>query len=126
MTTGLKLPLRATPRGGAETHDGASLRKQNIVLGILPASSLHPWGQSLTIPEDVIFRISDASVRDLIHGHVQKFFAEQERLKLTKLAKGPNGVKITSMKNGEVEIVINYIDLEDNTSRSVSFTAGKR
>jgi len=120
------MPIKVTPRGGIETHDGASLRKQNIILGITPASSTHPWNQQLTPPNNAIFSVADESVRDLLIGHIQKFFAEQERLGLTKLLRGSNGVKLVAMSNGEMSISINYIDLEDNTSRSVSVQTGKR
>lgn len=66
----------------------------------------------------------DETAKDLMSGHVQRFFEEQKKLGLTTLAR--NGVRITSMKNGQMDISIVYVDLEDNVSRTVSIKAGRK
>lgn len=128
MPKGLKLPVAVGIRGGARTIEGFEARRQNIILGVQPASSQHPWHQKLTPPEETIFDIADEAVGGQLEAHIYQFFAEQERLGLTRLPRDSSGlrVKLDKTEQGDVDVVINYIDLEDNESREVRFGRGRR
>lgn len=128
MPLGLKLPIAVGTRGGARTVEGFEARRQNILLGVYPASSLHPWHQRLTPPEETIFDIADEMTGGQLVAHIYQFFAEQERLGLTRLPRDSSGLRLNLVDadKGDVEIAINYIDLEDNATREVRFGRGRR
>jgi len=128
MPKGLRLPLETGVRGGARTIEDSAARRQNVLLGITPASSLHPWHQKLTPSEEVIFNIADEMTGGQLVSHIYDFFDEQERLGLTMLPRNENSVKLSldNVDKGEVEMVINYLDLEDNQNREVRVTNGRR
>lgn len=127
-TTGLKMPIQVGTRGGAATIDGFEARRQNVILGVTPSSSLHPWNQELSPSDDTIFDLADEATGGLLISHIQSFFDEQERRGLTRLPKTSDSLKLdtTNVENGEVEVVINYVDLEDNQSREVRFGPGSK
>lgn len=127
MPKGLKLPLAVGTRGGARTIEGFHARRQNILLGVTPASNQNPWHQKLTPPEETIYDIADEMTGGQLIAHVYNFFDEQERLGLTMLPRDSSGLKLdlSSMSKGDVGLTINYVDLEDNETREVRIT-GKR
>jgi hypothetical protein len=128
MPKGLRLPVAVNPRGGAQTVEDFQARRQNVILGVKPASSLHPWNQQLTPPEELIFNIADEMSGGQLVAHIYSFFEEQEKLGLTRLSKGSDGLKLdlSRSQHGEMELVINYTDLEDNSSREVRFGPGSK
>lgn len=128
MPKGLQMPVRLGVRGGALTVEGSEARKQNVILGVTPASSRHPWHQKLTPPEEVIFDFADELTGGLLVSHIYSFFEEQERLGLTTLPKTADALSLdmSKVENGEVEIVVNYVDLEDNKSSVVRIGQGRR
>lgn len=128
MPKGLKLPLETGVRGGARTMEDAAIRRQNVLLGVTPASSLHPWHQKLTPSEETIFNIADEMTGGQLIAHIYQFFDEQERLGLTSLPRDDESLKLSlaNVDKGEVEIVINYVDLEDNETREVRIGNGRR
>lgn len=128
MPKGLKLPLQVGTRGGVLTAEGSDIRRQNVLLAVRPAGSLHPWHQSLTPPEDTIFDLADEMTGGQLVAHIYSFFDEQKRLGLSMLPRDGSGVSLNldDSDNGEVELTINYIDLEDNKSREVSIGQGRR
>jgi len=127
MPKGLRLPLAVGTRGGARTIEGFHARRQNKLLGVTPASNRNPWHQKLTPPEETIFDIADEMTGGQLVAHIYNFFDEQERLGLTTLPRDSSGLKLdlTNMSKGDVELTINYVDLEDNETREVR-VAGKR
>lgn len=128
MPTGLQVPITVNTRGGAVTITDSAARKQNIILGLKPASSQNPWHQKLTPPEEVIFDIANEITGGMLIAHIYDLFKEQERMGLARLASGADALQLdrSNSKNGEVQIVINYIDLENNESREVRFGPGRR
>jgi hypothetical protein len=128
MPKGMHLPLRVGTRGGARTVEGSEARKQNVFLGVMPASSKHPWHQELTPPEETIFDLADELTGGLLISRIYSFFDEQERLGLTSLPKTRDSLVLdqSNASNGEIGIIINYIDLEDNKSRTVRIGPGRR
>jgi hypothetical protein len=128
MPKGLRVPLEVGIRGGARTIEGTESRKQNVLLGVRPASSQHPWHQKLTPPEETIFDLADELTGGLLVAHIHDFFKEQERLGLTALPRRSDSLQLDMSKaeKGEVEIVVNYVDLEDRSSQSVRISQGRR
>jgi hypothetical protein len=125
MPRTIKLPVSTGVRGGAVVVEGFDARRQTVILGVTPASSMNPWHQELTPPEDVIFNLSDEVTGGLLISRIYQFFDEQERLGLTKISKTTESVRVsTGSEDGEVQIVIKYTDLEDNSSREVRFGPG--
>jgi len=128
MPKGMRLPVKIGVRGGALTIEGTEARKQNVILGVTPASSRHPWHQKLTPPEEVIFDFADELTGGLLVAHIYSFFEEQERLGLTTLPKTQDALQLNmaNADKGEIEIVVNYVDLEDNKSNAVRIGQGRR
>lgn len=123
---GLRAPIQVSPRGGAVTGEGPAQLTQNIMFGLLPASSLNPWNQQLTPPEDIIFDIADDRSGNLLISHVYSLFRELEQANLAMLAQGPDAVRLNLARSGQgqVEVAIRYVDLEDNASREISVGPG--
>ena len=128
MPKGLSMPLRVGVRGGARTVEGTEARRQNVMLGVTPASNRHPWHQEITPPEEVIFDLADELTGGLLIARIYQFFEEQERLGLTALPRGEDSLVLDTSKaaNGIVEVVVNYIDLEDNQAKTVRIGQGRR
>lgn len=128
MPKGLRLPLETGVRGGARTIEGYSARRQNVILGVTPASSLHPWHQKLTPSEETIFNIADEMTGGQLIAHIYNFFDEQERLGYTMLPRDGRSLKLglQDTDKGDVEMIINYVDLEDNETREVRLSNGRR
>jgi len=123
MAKGLMVPMRVTPRGGADTIEDHATLHQTIALALIPAGSLNPWHQRLTPPEDIVFSMRDATNAGLIISHAEEFFAELERLGRAKLVPG-SGLKIEDPGPGdesqnEMVLLVNYIDLEYGTQREL-------
>jgi len=128
MPKGLRLPLETGVRGGARTIEGFGARRQNVILGVTPASSLNPWHQRLTPSEETIFNIADEMTGGQLIAYIYNFFDEQERLGYTMLPRNGKSIKLglDNMDKGDVEMIINYVDLEDNETREVRLTNGRR
>ena len=128
MPKGLRLPLETGVRGGARTIEGYSARRQNVILSVTPASSLHPWHQKLTPSEETIFNIADEMTGGQLIAHIYNFFDEQERLGYTMLPRDGSSLKLglQDTDKGDVEMIINYVDLEDNETREVRLSNGRR
>lgn len=128
MPKGMRMPLAVGVRGGARTIEGTEARRQNVLLGVRPASSQNPWHQKLTPPEETIFDLADELTGGLLVSHIYDFFREQERLGLTALPRGRDSLLLDMNKadKGEVEVVVNYVDLEDNSSQQVRLGQGRR
>lgn len=127
MAKGLTLPFQVTPKGGLQTTEGPELLRQNILLGVKPASSSNPWNYRLAPREDIIFDIADSAVAGELSAHVYDLFEDLERLKMATLSKRSDAMKVQPIQSntGDVEIVITYIDLEDNRSRDIRFRGVK-
>lgn len=127
MAKGLTLPFQVNARGGLQTSEGPELLRQNILLGVKPASSRNPWNASLAPREDLIFDIADSAVAGELTAHVYDLFEDLQRLNMAMLSRRSDAFKVERIKpnTGDVEIVITYIDLEDNKSREVRFKGVK-
>lgn len=128
MPKGMRMPIEVGIRGGARTVEGTESRKQNILLGVRPASSQHPWHQKLTPPEETIFDLADELTGGLLIAHIYDLFDEQKRLGFATLPRNKDALQLdmTKASRGEVEIVVNYIDLEDRSSQQVRIGQGRR
>ena len=128
MPKGLRLPLETGVRGGVRTIEGYEARRQNVILGITPASSLNPWHQKLTPSEETIFNIADEMTGGRLIAHIYDFFAEQERLGYTMLPRDGRSLRLglENTDKGDVEMIIDYVDLEDNETREVRLSNGRR
>jgi hypothetical protein len=126
MAKGMRLPVSVSTRGGATTLEGSDLLRQNILLGIKPASSLNPWNQRLTPREDTIFDLADEMTGGMLISHIQSFFEELEALGMAALHKGRRGLilDVSDRERGNVELIVNYIDLEENKSREIRLGSG--
>lgn len=118
MAKGIKLPIQISSTGGSVAIESVKMLRQNILYAIRPASSAHPWSQNITPKEDMIFDIADNQTASLYTSHIYKVFKEFEKLGLAKLPPS-NGVRIVKNNDGETEIEISYIDLEDNKTRKL-------
>jgi hypothetical protein len=127
MAKGLTLPFHVNPRGGIHMTEGPELLRQNILLGVQPATSRHPWNQNLAPREDLIFDIADSAVAGELSAHIYDLFEELKRLNMATLPKTADAMKVRigQFNSGDVDIIITYIDLEDNKSREVRFKGGK-
>ncbi len=123
MAKGLTLPFQTTPRGGLQLTEGPELLRQNILLGVKPASSRHPWNQKLAPRENIIFDIADSAVGGELAAHVYDLFEDLRRLQMATISKKSNAIRVSlgSANQGDVDVVITYVDLEDNKSREVRF-----
>jgi len=123
MAKGIVFPFQTNIRGGILVAEGPEILRQNILLGVKPAGSLNPWGQRDAPREDLVFDIADAAVGGELAAYVYDLFEDLQRLDMAKLPKDSNAVRteLSNIKNGDLEVVITYIDLEDNSSRQVRF-----
>jgi len=128
MPKGLMMPVSVGTRGGARTIDGYRIRRQNVLLGVTPASNQNPWNQKLTPPEETIFDLADEMTGGQLIAHIYRFFDEQERLGYTMLPRDSEGLQLNlkGADQGDVEIAVNYVDLEDNQTREVRIGRGRR
>ncbi len=118
MATGIKQPVEISTTGGLNTTEGSDMLKQNIILACRPASSQNPWSQKITPKEDMIFDIADTLSNGNYISHIYQVFEEYQRLGIAKLPSS-NGVRIIRNKDGETEVAIRYIDLEDSKEREM-------
>ncbi len=130
MAKGIKLPVRVGPRGGMETMEGPEIIRQNIMLGVRPASSLNPWNQQLTPREETIFDINDNVSGTMFESHVYDLFDDLERVGLATIRRGRgNGILIDATdrerEKGNLTAVIRYTDLEEMKSREIRFGGRK-
>ena len=124
MTTGMHTPTKLTPSGNSYILEGSELLAQHIRYAVRPASSLHPWGQKLTPPDTLIFDINDSSNGQMLEAFIYDLFKEYEKLGIASL----RNLKISTKnaEKGELDCIIVYNDLEDDTDREVKFTTGGR
>lgn len=128
MSKGIKLPVQVGVKGGVRTAEGFYIRRQNVLIAVTPASSQNPWHQDLTPPEDTIFNLADEMTGGQLVAHIYRFFEEQERLGLTMLPRHKEALSLdlSNSEKGDVELSVNYIDLEDNETREVRIGRGRR
>lgn len=130
MAKGIRLPVRVGPRGGMEVMEGPEIIRQNIMLGVRPASSLNPWNQQLTPREETIFDINDNVSGTMFESHVYDLFDDLERVGLATIRRGRgNGILIDATdrerEQGNLTAVIRYTDLEEMKSREIRFGGRK-
>ena|SRR4030042_309234 len=121
---GMKFPIGVSPSGGSEKVQSSGVVGQNVIIALIPASSRHPWNQTLAPPEDFIFEIKDMVAGNLYTSHVRDFFEVQEELGYARLYPGEQGIHIRPIENspsGELEVMIHYEDLESGKAKSMSF-----
>jgi hypothetical protein len=126
MAKGIRLPVATNPRGGAEISEGSELLRQLIMLGVKPASNLHPWNQELTPRADIIFDINDGVLGSEFEGAIYDLFDDLERLGLAAISKGRGGIFVETQNRdkGELEVIVRYTDLEEMKSREIRFPTG--
>lgn len=127
MAKGLLLPFQTNTRGGLQTTESSELLRQNILLGVKPASSRNPWNHSLAPREDLIFDLADSAISGELSARIYDLFEDLERLNMATISKRGSAVKIhkDQYNSGDVSVTITYIDLEDNKSREVRFRGGR-
>jgi hypothetical protein len=116
MPKGIKQPVKISTTGGLNTIEGSEILRQNIIQACRPASSENPWSQNITPQEDMIFDIADELGNGKYISHVYQVFEEYERLGMAKLPSS-NALRIVRNKDGETEVHLRYIDLEDSQER---------
>lgn len=122
MLKGLAIPIAVTPSGGANVIEGSRVVGQNVVLGVKPASSLHPWNQNLAPDEALIFDIQDMKSGGVYAMTVRRFFEEMERHGYARLLPGTQGINVVPSKdNGEMTVYIRYNNLEAGKLEGFSF-----
>lgn len=122
MAKGMLFPVQVNPLGGAKLVENSELVRQMIILALLPASSLHPWNQNLAPEENFIFDINDRRTGGLFAAHVYNVFDVLQKRNIAALPKDGSGLSIKpSSDEGEMEVVINYVDLELKKSREIRF-----
>lgn len=118
MAKGIKMPVEISSTGGLITIEGGDLLYQNILYAVRPASSQHPWAQKITPREDMIFDIADNMTRSTYTSHVYQVFDELQRLGIAKLP-AASPLSVVNNEEGETDLDINYIDLEDSRMRTL-------
>lgn len=131
MAKGIKLPVRVGPSGGVETIEGSNMIRQNIELGVRPASNMNPWNQKLTPRENIVFDINDDIVGGEFESHVYDLFEDLERLNQATIQRGRGtGIFLdtsdATREKGNLDIGISYTDLEEMESREIRFPGGKK
>ena len=122
MLKGISIPISVAPHGGANVIEGQRVVGQNVILGVKPASSLHPWNQKLAPDEALIFDIHDMKSGGVYAMTVRRFFEEMERHGYAKLLPGTQGIQISESKdNGEMKVFIKYNNLEAGKLEGFSF-----
>jgi hypothetical protein len=124
MPKGMQIPVGVGPNGGALMQEGSVVIGQNIVLAVLPASSLHPFHQNIAPEEELIFEIRDMRTGGLYVSHVREFFKEMEQHGYARLFPGSKGLSVEPSpggKEGEMIITIRYTNLETNKNEKVQF-----
>jgi hypothetical protein len=120
----MQVPIRVAPNGGAAMHEGPTVIGQNVILGLIPAGSLHPFHQNITPEEDLIFEIRDVRTGGLYVSHVREFFREMDQLGFARLFPGGKGLSIepsSSVDGGDMMITVRYVNLETNKNEKVQF-----
>jgi hypothetical protein len=127
MAKGLLMPFQTTPRGGLQLVEGPELLRQNILLGVRPASSRNPWNYNLAPRETLIFDIADSIVGGELTAHIYDLFDDLKKLNMAMLPRRSDAVRvgIGIPNSGDYEVTITYVDLEDNKSREVRFKGVK-
>lgn len=127
MSKGLTLPFQPNVKGDLLVTEGPDLLRQNIMTALLPASSAHPWNQTLTPREDIIFDIADAALAGELTAYIYDYFDEMRRLNLAALSRKADSIKVKAISEntGDVEVSITYVDLEDQRSREIKIRGGK-
>lgn len=121
MLKDIKIPCDVSSDGAAIYVEGSNVVDQNIIIAVTPAGSLHPWNQNLTPDEDMIFEIKDLKAGGQYSVHVREFFVEMERQGYARLLEGENGIKILEAEDGNLVIMIRYINLESGRIENVKF-----
>lgn len=124
MAKGLRAPIEVSDAGGAIVIEGASVVQQNIILALIPASSLNPWTQDIAPKETLTFNLNDERTGGLYVQHVRQFFAEMERQGFARLYPGQKGVRIIPGENqaqGNMDVIINYKNLETGKDENLRF-----
>lgn len=127
MAKGIMFPFKTNPRGGLKTVEGPELLRQNIVLGVTPASSQHPWNQRLTPREDIIFDIADSALSGELSAHIYDLFEDLQKLQMAMLPRNSKALKVQrgAANSGDMLVSITYVDLEDNKSREIQIKGKK-
>jgi len=122
MPRGMKVPVSVGPHGGSVPIEGSIVINQNVILGLTPAGSLHPFHQDITPDENFIFEIRDVKTGGLYTTHVRKFFSEMETMGYARLFPGSRGLSIQDSGNpGEMVVTVRYVNLETNSEEKLEF-----
>ena len=124
MPKGMRVPIEAGPHGGAVMLEGPAVINQNVILGLIPAGSLHPFEQEITPDEEFIFEIHDMKTAGLYSMHVRKFFSELEILGHARLFPGSKGLAIRPSgpgEEGDFIVTVRFVNLEMNSEEKLEF-----
>lgn len=111
MTTGISVPVRLDSLGNTVLDTETEQLEKIIRLGSLDCANANPFQQDLGLPP-LVFKVPGTQV---IKSYIQDFFEglrAEGRAKLVALTFG-------NASNGEVDVEIIYIDLENNQKREL-------
>lgn len=115
--TGMSVPIAVDQAGGALLDEGGDQILKLLMLALTNCESANPF-QNLGLPEDIIFRINDPIVEAEVALAIENVFKTFETAKRARLVKAP---EFTRRVEGELEVRIDWVDLEETRRQSNTF-----
>lgn len=111
---GISIPVRANPDGRIALEEGSDFRRQLLYMALSDLGSDNPFVEGLGF-EDVAFQLNAGAVRALINSRIRSIMGRFERDGVAKLI----SAVFQPAAEGEVDLVLTYLDLEDNERREL-------
>ena len=108
---GISVPVRLDASGSTATESGGDQLDKVIRLSLCDCKNDNPFQQDIGLPVK-IFQIPGTSPLD---SYIREVFAKLEAERRARL----ETYEIASVKDGEVEVKIKYIDIENNQTREL-------
>jgi uncharacterized protein YlxP (DUF503 family) len=120
MAVGLEIPVRIKPSGRTSILERSAQTKKIIALAVSDLSSKNSYMTTGT-SQYMVFSQGSESMKARFRVGITKVFDRLETKERAKLARS-NAVTFRSSKEGELETVVTYIDLETDTTETADVT----
>jgi len=125
MATGIAIPFQANGRGRLLLVSGEDQLRKIILLNLMNLESDNPFQQDIGLGGEMIFAVQSNELKGELRRRVNAFFRRLQLQNRARLAKPP--VFEERPESQELEMIISYINLEDNkpSDLAITFTPGK-
>ncbi len=121
MANGLSLPIRANDRGGAAIDKGSDQLRKLLSIALQPCPSANPF-QDLGLAADIVFRVNEPGIESEAALEVERIFSLFEASNRARLASTPT---FSRPNPDELQMELEYIDLETNRTESLAVILSK-